>query len=736
MKKRFRFVALALLASAMLIMMFSSCNNQAKNKNFELDTSKIWGKNIGAKSTTVESDSKNKKLEIHAENCEEYKYTYKIGTNSGNGTTTNGALSVDIPDIPTTDTDLAITLSATGFNDYKITGKIKREVKQAYDVKVLFNGGESGTDEDASEGRIFNTTKTRGTVKIMTTENEMVSVSVNGNDAAPDSNKKSASTVIDINGDVDVEVKVKFQYLEEYRRTFKIKKYTSTSEFPVQVVSAKILSGPNYGSEKNLTFDGQNKVSISLSDIEYSNVKLEMEFESAINSREVKECKDGRPNPYTLKSESSGGKIKFSSDAIVGHVSGYVVAEIGDDGTEKKLEQIKSGEKKYSEVLIVGKNFSSYKIEVTGSNTKKATYEIEIKRDGDINTTLLDKNFVGIYNGLSGRSTSISSIFLNGIILPYFNKGPILKRENGKNDICFNNGGFTDLAYMDHMGLLLEQEYTDDAFYFFYNIYGNGTSNVDKHEFKKVRAKMVKEKTPKGKEVDVAQLKFNIKNDELKDKYLDAFMAAKKALPNPILADYYGQKWRRTATKHGWLLGLENKKEIVSEVGKLSAGIVFGTIFNYRIQAMAYDEQHKEPSSNDKYLTISSNQSYKSWEANVGDPKFSSFLSGETGENRDTFYLTPIFADKSIIQKVTYTIQKADNGGTNFTDVDEHKEKDITAKDVNGKTRYIIGSNGTQYEFTTGNIYRVIVTVTYTDSNSEKFSYQIDYKNKQELDIM
>ncbi|MGP1437965.1 MAG: hypothetical protein ACTTKH_02705 [Treponema sp.] len=724
MKKGFSFIALALLSSSMLIGMFSSCQNQVKNKTFALDKYKIWNTSIQAK-TTVKPSSKNKKLELHAENCEAYSYVCKIGDKEYKGETKDGSVSMDIPDIPTVETPFKITLSSPGFNNYEeLQGTIKREVPIVTDLIVSFKG-EEDTDQPVSNGQKFYTTKSKGTVKVMTTDSEISSVVVktNANSKPVDlTNKTSATTEIDTNTDVEVTVTVKFIYFEDATINFSVKKYANKNAFPIRVLKAKILSGDDDSTEKNLEFDANNKASVEISDVRYSAVKLEMEFDRKLSSYEIKEFKDARPNPYSV-----GEGVNIPQEPVSGTVSGYLVAEM-NNGVEQKLTPI--NDKKYTEILIVGFGSVSYKIEFKGDNNTSETYTIEIRKS----TSQFMKKLgpVIVYNGLSG--THPFGVFRrnlpNTFLLPFFNKGHIFKKEGG-----FNLAGFQDLAYMGNLALAFVHVH-DQPFYLYYNIYDE---NGDKHQFKRMKANVEQD----TKNNTIAIVKFLTKDDDLNNKYFDAFLSSKDTYPNPMFPDYYGKKWRRTSTKHPWLIQLENPKQFELKGTVYASSYFFNLTYNYRIQAMAYDKQHKT-ASNNEYLTIAKSFGFSDWETGKNIDGWTQFLTGSDNDTyKDTFYLTPAFKDKNIIKEVKYKIQKADSTGNNFTDETDHKDKTITKTEKDNETRYVIGNNGTsQYKFVDGNVYKVEVTVTYnpngssTSEESETFKYILDYKNRKTLEPM
>ena len=635
-------------------------------------------------------------------------------------TTDTGTAKVKVEKIPTEETILKIKLSGSGMNDFTKVLNVKLEKGSASDLKVFFKSEDGDQEVVGGITPTFSTTKTEGTVTVKTTSAEMSKVMVGGAEATLSEDKKSATYKLSVTGtDTDpqeVKVEVEFPYFKKAERTFKVAKYGNKNDFPLQLVSAKILSGDKGENTTVLDFDASNKASVEIGDVRFSVVTLAMEFDQPLKSRTVLECKDERSADYSTK--------PLIAD-VNGIYSGYITTDIDitKNNAETPIQQI-SG-KKYMELLIVGFGTVSYKIEVTSNTDKKKTYTVEIKNTNENipkpNADAFFQEF-GTFNGNSGRPT----IYTLGrtINLPNYSKGSMF---NGQD---LNLNGFSDLAYMDNMALVMIQ-FQKQPFCWYYNIMEeNGGKPNNKHEFKRMWAGY----TNNGR----ALVRQNI--SELNGKYIDMFISNEKNTPYPMFPLYYGQKWRKTSPKHGFLIKLSNTLNTATWPGvfkdNLSADFVFDLIFNYRIQSIVYDNLNKTGSTEPNELVIAKKQKFSFWETGTDIQTWIPFLSGKSeAKDKDVFKFTPIFADKNLIKTVKYTIKCGDE---ETSCVEDSKFKDFTAK-VNKDGDYILGSedgNAASYTFNDGKIYKIEVKVEYTDSTTDKFNYMIDYKNEKTLNLM
>ena len=629
-------------------------------------------------------------------------------------TTDTGTAKVKVEKIPTEEAVLKIKLSGSGMNDFTKVLNVKLEKGSASDLKVFFKSEDGDQEVVGGITPTFSTTKNEGTVTVKTTTAEMSKVMVGGTEATLSEDKKSATYKLSVTGtDTDpqeVKVEVEFPYFKKAERTFKVAKYGNKNDFPLRLISAKILSGDDYSNPNDLEFNSQNEVSKKIDDVQYSTVKLVMEFDQNVQNRLVKACKDERPSNYSYGAGEEDFKKAFS-----GLFSGYIVSDVDPKGKEKALEPI--NKKTYTEELIVGGGTVSYEIEITSDNGKKLTYTINIENikeafeGGKPNQANLMQEF-SMFNGPSGVGSLYG--YYNGFYLPYYNKS-----GNSK-----DSSGFNDLAYMENLNLHMSYNKADEDLRFYYNIMDEESGKAkDEHKFKRIIAT---EKNSKGGH----ELSFV---RDLDGKYLDCFASGKKTLPNPMIPDYYGKKFRKTKTKHTWLLDLLSDKKLPFQGGDVPVQVIFKFIFNYRIQAMAYEKQITDTNH---YLTISKKQNFKLWANDETIPGWGSFLTPADGNKTDAFFLSP--PEGVSIKGVKYTIKKGTAKDNCVVEPSHNNVDCVKAKFQNGSTAYIPGATAdtggkiTLYKLENNNVYKIDVTITYNavgggSEESDTFRYLIDY---------
>ena len=646
-------------------------------------------------------------------------------------TTDTGTAKVKVEKIPTEETILKIKLSGSGMNDFTKVLNVKLEKGSASDLKVFFKSEDGDQEVVGGITPTFSTTKTEGTVTVKTTSAEMSKVMVGGAEATLSEDKKSATYKLSVTGtDTDpqeVKVEVEFPYFKKAERTFKVAKYGNKNDFPLQLVSAKILSGDKGENTTVLDFDASNKASVEIGDVRFSTVELVMEFDQKLSKRDVEKCEDSRTTNY--------GSDLVDAD-LTGIFSGYITHDIDitKNNEEKSIENIK--DKKYYEILIVGAGTVKYEIKVTSETMKEQKYIIEIKNTFTETPAPGSDEFLKgfmMFNGNSGRPIFYSLHRL--LNLPYYAKGSTFSGNQ------LNKNGFDDLAYMDSVAMTMIWFKPEDKpnaplqpFATYYNVMNDdGSKPKDEHKFKRIFAGI-----PQAKDRTLVFLNI----DDMNDKYLDMFVSNEKNTPYPMLPLYYGKKWRKTSPKHGWLIKLSNKQQC-NWTGvfqkPIEAKTLFDFAFNYRVQSIIYDNLNKTGSTGTKELTIAKKQKFVYWETGVEtDLTSTPLLSGkETSEEKDVFSLNPVFDTKKVkVKEVKYTI-KAGEDKDNCTE--DATYKGVSAE-LDAKTGgYIFGKkNGsTEYFFKDGKVYKLEVEVEYDGvTEKDKFNYLIDYKNDQKLDLM
>ena len=694
---------------------------QVGTKEFEVSELKFWGRNILAKDKiTLDGNDSPKSLVVTVGNCEEYDVTVSMKGKIGTGKGAAGYAEVKFEDIET-DSVLVIKLSASGMKTYTQNVNVKISEAVASDLVVYF-----GTQQMV-QGGAYNTTESTAKVKLTSTTSKMTKVSVDGTAATLAEDGKTATYDLTITGTEDnpqnVSVEVEFKYHNKATLTYVAKKYATQQDLPIELVSAKILSGDDGAHKQDLKFDADKKATVSVEDARYSTVKLVMEFDKDLQTATVKNHTNQRNDQYT--------KNFLTEYALSGTFSGYITHDVNfQTGEETALPRI-SG-KTYTEVLIVGYGTVSYEIEVESKSNKKATYTVEISNPTevitqggqDLNTEHFMKNTFRVYNGHMGWGTFYNfSKQLNGFFLPFYYKGP-----NWTTDGKSNEKGFVEPAYMEDVSLVIVDKAATDKFCFYYNVMGDDSGKPkNEGKFKRITAL-------KGQGGGYL-LWTNIK--DVHDKYFDCFMSGKETLPNPMMTYLYDKKWKKTSNKHGFLLELENTQKSHWESEEFPSGSAFAWIFNYRVQAMSYDEQNKAGGEN-KYLTIAKNQDFAYWETGAkegGDTNgWAPFLSGKEGDEKDVFKFFPLCKVEDV-KEVRCTIKKGNDEASCVPETD-YENVLLSAVNENNETFYRLGCKANEttpsYTFKEG-VYKVEIEVTYKDNEAQKdkFRYILDYTNNQ-----
>lgn len=717
MKKKISFLSLCVATSLIAILSFAACKDQnggggqqVGTKEFEVSELKFWGRNILAKDKiTLDGNDSPKSLVVTVGNCDEYDVTVSMKGKIGTGKGAAGYAEVKFEDIET-DSVLVIKLSASDMKTYTQNVNVKISEAVASDLVVYF-----GTQQMV-QGGAYNTTEGTAKVKLTSTTSKMTKVSVDGTAATLAEDGKTATYDLTITGTEaapqNVSVEVEFKYHSKATLTYVAKKYATQQDLPIELVSAKILSGDDGAHKQDLKFDSSKKATVSVEDARYSTVKLVMEFDKDLQTATVKKHTNQRDDKYTQNF--------LTEYALSGTFSGYITHDVNfQTGEETELTRI-SG-KTYTEVLIVGYGTVSYEIEVESKSNKKATYTVEISNPTgvitpggqDLNTEHFMKNTFRVYNGHMGWGTFYNfSKQLNGFFLPFYYKGP-----NWTTDGKSSSAGFVEPAYMEDLSLVVVDKSATDKFCFYYNVMGDAGGQKDEGKFKRITAL-------KGQGGGYL-LWTNIK--DVDNKYFDCFMSGKETLPNPMMTYLYDKKWKKTSNKHGFLLELENKQESHWKNEEFPSGNAFAWIFNYRVQAMSYDVG--------KSINISKEQNFAYWETGVeeGGGGWTPFLSGRAGADRDMFKLKALIQKPAdVIKSIKCTITKGSTERNCTEECADYRDVELKPSVANGETYYYVGCKANEdkpsFDFTTG-YYKIVVTAEYKDTavGSDTFTYILNY---------
>ena len=281
MKSKAIFLSFLLcLMGGALALSSTSCKGKVDGGGTQLNIKsiKLWEKDVldankvAKERLTVSPLAASKSLVIAIENCTDFKVVATVNNKNYEGSTNSGLATIAINDkLPTTDTPLAIVITADGFAKKAINTNVKMEETSVPELSVkLTPQGDSAIEID-SEGQEVEITKTSATLTVSSPRVEMEKLTIDGKDVTLTNKNQYIHQITGITADKSVTVLITYAFFKDVNRSFNIKKYTD-AELPLTLVSAKIFSGDNYAKSKTLTFDSEGKTEVSPENIQYSTV--------------------------------------------------------------------------------------------------------------------------------------------------------------------------------------------------------------------------------------------------------------------------------------------------------------------------------------------------------------------------------------------------------------------------------------------------------------------------------
>ena len=724
------------------MMSFLSCKTDKNtggetNKNFEIEYIKVWSSSNlkGKDKVTVSGSSTEKTLEVKVSNCSDYKLEYELKSKTGSKDARAGVVTIDPFEIERGKSDLYIKLTADGYNKFDQLIKVTREDSDAPNVQVMLKRTEDASPVPVVEGKEYPTAGDTAIVSIVSTgDAEFKTASIAGSSITiTDANKKKVEK-----GDIattigNVEVLATFEYYKDLKAKFSLKK-VAQGEVPVMLTKAIVFSGNNYGKSNNLEFADVGGVSsIELGDIQYSCVKLEMEADVTLKTDAelgLIECKSERSENYLTAP---------TDDDFSGRFSGKLIKELNSDGSVKSKYETPIVGKKLTEYLIVGSGTVEYKFKLKADNRKDTEFVVKItNKNKDELPNLNNPNnpgFLSLCGYLGGPQLIGKSFQWIG-----YSKCPIQS----------NQQNVTSLEYMgDEVRMLFAKinAHASGDMYFYYTLFDDNYSK--KPEFIRMSGG-----NSRDGQFYIVRATFNPEG-----KKVDAFNAFKDHLPLPLSPKLANIKWTKLFDK-GFYLELENKVVYYKDAEKkeidTQGGYMFADVFPYRVQAKTY--------ASNQFLNIGYEQDYKDCFDGTAKSitKAKPFLSGKklqmVDQNKkpidgkyapdDLFIMVPTFGGNigDSIQTVKYTIKKNDAEESGWKDVSLSPSKwtkflCLNAKDENLTPNGQIGSGDTLHIFELGNAgsenkYEIEVTITLKTGAAQTYKYKIDYKTKQDVDLM
>lgn len=745
MKKLKGLVSLTVLLVGASFLVLTSCKGKGDSKAFVIEYIKVWESKVSDNAVKVQGKNR-RSVEVKVKNCD----SFSLIVEGAEGVSAAGVATVEPVAIERGTHTLTITLKAAGFKNEVREIKVTREDT----TKPVSFSLKRKEDEDALEitdkVRIY-TAGESATLKLIC-EIPMQSVTVGGEKLElANEGKEATHTVQAVATGTDVEVIASFENYKDNKIKFKLIK-VAEGEVPISAVSAKLFSGDveQTGKENTLIFNDERSVSLELDDIEYSLVKLEMDFDANLSSRTI-ECDDGRSVDYL---------INPTEDDAMGKYAGYLMAKQDkSSAAPKELEPIDiKNKKKYTEYLVVGAGTAKFEITVHARDRQSTTYKVEIKNK---------KNMKRIYQGgddyplmfVASYDAKVS-VLANGfsyLPLPCYHKGPYYK-VNEKNEGILQEENLSDLEFVEDIKLNFlkidqnaeEAEKTGEMV-FYYNMWFGGKSE---HGFIQTKrgGKNVNKTTNNMIQVLIAEMGAT-------GKYLDMFLGFKDWLPQGTHPFSIKKPWKAVARNilEVNVLKMEKAKN-GEDVPVTVKG--FGEVYDYRRHVSYYKEAQAGGENNNKVFTIAKNMKWNSWQDNT--PRSVNDADGD-GKKRKIDILTgqgdflalhvPCLKKRPGLKskmEVRYTIKKGTDV-KNLKVIPEHKDVETVAigygQKLDPQPFIFIGMKKAKQTFqdvyrfkekdeSSGEalIYDVEVTITLAGTTN-KYIYRLDYRNEVNIGV-
>lgn len=653
------------------------------------------------------------------------------------GTTKGVSITLDSVELPKGQTKLQegkniVTLKVKGvtgkWRDFE--KKISVSQKGASTFTVKLKRKEDETPIALQQGTTIETTQEE-TDLIIESSDKMTLVKLAGQEVALTNEGKVANAKVKP-GAVNLEVTL--QGAKPVSFAFTLTK-VADGQLPIRCLSAKLVLGKN--NTRNVEFDKDRvaKWTAKAGEIQYSFVTIALDMDTKLSSRKVK-CTDERSATYATAPTDKDLK---------GIYSGYVTQVKSVDEAKSKAakslvlktqrrQQITNN--KYVEVVIVGAGKVVYEIEFEAAGRKSTTYKIEITNeneeklnvaytaDGKIGyPELRVENFIG---------TSILGNIKPAFHLPFYHQGPLFK-VNAKDEVeDFQKASLEgDLEVMDDLIMEINQTAETEAYkkdgniLFFYNVYEDVNNKeftvIDPHSY-----------FPGDKD-DIVRDYVGLRENVV-GKHFDAFITARKYLPQGLHPIYTAKKWKRIA-QNGFLVEafVENKE------------LAFSQALSYRQQAYYIKEAQVAGAANTKELKVSKKMKWTDWYSgktmsttDSKNPKTTLYGKGKG----DLFTAYATF-DSLESAQVFFTISVSEDGTTWQVDAKCNDLKSQGRKTPFGDVFYmpcitdnVQNTTEKAYRFKEKNeagkelVYKVEMKVT-VGANTNKYIYILDYRGDQ-----
>lgn len=758
-----------LLFGASLLLLVSCKGGGNKETAFDIQFIKVWGEPVNLKNNSVTvAAGTEKTVEVKIKNCNEFELSAGDGVASGAG----GAATAKNIAISKGDSTLTITLKATGFPEKKLHINVTRKDKEQ-EFRVKMKREASGVAFKVGNGSKMQTTGNDAVV-IVEADYEMSEVKIGNTTGTLAGDSKSATATVPV-GNVQVMVKfVDYEVSEGFKSfAFNIAK-VAEDQLAMTCANATLFIGDVMKTPVDLPleFEGENVAKWTnnaedpANSIQYSLVKVEMEFDAPISNVKI-DCKDERKDKYTTN------PVLTDFGAFSGRLVKTLKEERGPDNSSKmvakELNHINGN--KYTEYFIAGVGKVIYKLTFESTNRKPSTYTIEINnpvkfdQDGEVEEGMqrLDVNKtpkvkVWDYNGNNG--IPVNAGFFTA--LPCYHKGPMIKKGQG-GQLAFAVENMNRLEVMGRLQFTIDRSGPaanadeEGSICFYYTLYDDPAQQT--HEFVRYE--------PFGGDFNGSREEYIQTRINATDKYFDGFVGFKNCLPQPICNNYLENKVKAIA-KYGFLANVFAVKDKKDKPGEKEANLIHATVAQtYRQQAVyASKVENGFAEAEEKTLTFAKNTKWKTWV--LGEPvKTGPTKEGEvvvlSGEDilpvymcfdPDEKYANTDPKNPPKYPEVTFSISRSTDGQT-YTPVkvkvkDEEKESVIAprVKLLSGDEVFVAGMppfdpkqdrpdllNGFRFKekeagATAPNVYKVEMKVKISEEDPKEYTYTyiLDYR--------
>lgn len=742
MKKLKAMVTLGALLACAMQLMLASCNNGTADKNkpgqgnvgngFDIEYIKVWGQKVGSKGTVEVSSGETKSVEVKLRNPKKFK----VIVGAANASASNGVATIETVEIEKGKSKLEIVIKAEGLQDLKkeVT-VIRTEGAGSFDVKI--KRSVDSAPYRIADGQIVKTSDDTAELTV-TSAYAMKEVKIAGVAATLAADKKQATATAKTG---DVKVEVDFVDLDSKTFTFKLEK-VSADALPIVCLSSKLFMGDVFSKtakSTELIFDKDGAAfwkTASKEDIQYSLVKVEMDFDVPITARTVK-CEDARSANYSTAPTNTD---------LAGIYSGYLVKEINEQNQETPFNPI--AEKKYTEYFVVGAGEVKYEITFKAANRQETKYTVKISNTNDKKLVFESPTSYPQFTLHDVTGAGAQGNFLPCMHFPHCHKGPLYIKgtnEAGGETLTYNKDVMADLEVMDELRMIIQKvttasNYEKEGSMYFYSVLYDSDTDAKKHEFSLRKASETQHKQLTAQNLKANHIRLT---ENVADKHYDCFVAFKEYLPQGAYPVYTQKKWKQVL-KNGLVANISkwDSDEGTPRQNKGSLGV---SHYRRNAEYVKKVQTSADPANNREAMKFYYNMSWKNWYLGDSlDTEKAEDVGGGKVLASDDFLELRLCFDPKDDCNARVTIYKSEDGDDEAKYVKDSvwdnkevhifKEKRLILAGVepiakgakfDEKKRYQFKPNVGDKKFT----YKVEVALT-VGGKTCKYVYVLDYKDE------